>query len=94
MNLNCDLLFMKQIVTSYEHHFKSELTGGDCSGDIEALTERLLIDRPKARSRFNHSLVEKINKLKLKEKDKEKEKLIKSEYEDSYMCDSKAGKAN
>jgi hypothetical protein len=27
-NLNCDLLFMKQVVSSYEHHFKTDLSAG------------------------------------------------------------------
>lgn len=25
-NLNCDLLFMKQVTSSYEHHFKTDLS--------------------------------------------------------------------
>jgi hypothetical protein len=25
MHINCDLLFMKQIISSYEHHFKTIL---------------------------------------------------------------------
>ena len=25
LNLRCDLLFMKQILSSYDHHFKSSL---------------------------------------------------------------------
>lgn len=29
VNLNCDLLFMKQVISSYEHHFKTDLTTGD-----------------------------------------------------------------
>lgn len=73
MNLNCDLLFMKQIVSSYEHHFKQELNNAIIDNrTIEELTNRILIEKPKIKSKFNTSLAEKINKLKMKDKDKEK----------------------
>lgn len=84
---------MKQIISSYEHHFKQELTLSTSQEvpEVEELAERLLFERSKPKSKFNHSLAEKINKLKMKEKDREKEKIIKSEYEDSYIYDSKVG---
>ena len=97
-NLNCDLLFMKQIVSSYEHHYKQELaTPPDANlSPVEELADELLYEPVKqVKSKFNQSLADKINKLKLKDKDREKERIIKSEYEDSYVYDSKAeGKHN
>lgn len=33
-NLNCDLLFMKQVISSYEHHFKTDLSFSE--NDIQA----------------------------------------------------------
>jgi hypothetical protein len=67
VNLNCDLLFMKQIVSSYEHHFKLELvTDEGEEGGIDTLAERLLFEEKKEKGKSNTSLLDKINKLKIK----------------------------
>lgn len=65
---------MKQIISSYEHHFKVDLLANETNNEsVSDLTERLLFDCAKEKVKLNNtSLMDKINKLKSKEKEKEK----------------------
>lgn len=68
---------MKQLISSYEHHFKIDLSSQETHSEIEQLSEALLFEPPK----------HKLNTTTLNEKPK-KRRLI-SEYEDSYTYDKK-----
>jgi len=65
---------MKQIISSYEHHFKVDLMVSETNNDsVSDLIERLLFDCVKEKVKLNNtSLMDKINKLKSKEKEREK----------------------
>lgn len=82
VNLNCDLLFMKQVISSYEHHFKTDLSSGEVDPQAEALAEALLFE-PKRKEKHSAPIP------KPKDKDKEKKKRLISEYEDSYVYEDK-----
>lgn len=46
IHVHCDLLFMKQIISSYEHHFKTALiVEEEKSVNVEELAERLLFEK-------------------------------------------------
>ena len=69
-NLNCDLLFMKQIVSSYEHHFKTSLTLTDNNEEpqLEEKCRSLLFNAVQPKAKVSHNvLFQKISKLKLKD---------------------------
>lgn len=78
-NLNCDLLFIKQVISSYEHHFKTDLSAPHDHPEAERLSDSLLFDarRPKD-SKLNTTASQ------------AKKKRLASEYEDSYACEKKA----
>lgn len=70
LNLPCDLLFMKQVVASYEHHFKTDLSDGPVDEDaVHKLSQRLLVDPHRQQPVSGHSLMDKV-KLKSKSKGK------------------------
>ena len=89
-HLHCDLLFMKQIISSYEYHFKVSILQQETNLDSpEQLVEELLLDRPVEKKVVNSSLVAKLHRLKSKSRDKDKRK-VHTEYEDTELYESKA----
>ena len=85
---------MKQIVSSYEHHFKTSLTLTDNNEEpqLEEKCRSLLFNAVQPKAKVSHNvLFEKISKLKLKEK--EVKKKVHTEYEDSYTYDNVGKKA-
>lgn len=71
---------MKQVISSYEHHFKTDLTTGEIDPQADKLAEMLLFE-PKRK--------EKLSTPAPKPKEKEKKKRLVSEYEDSYVYEDK-----
>lgn len=74
---------MKQIISSYEHHFKTLLTSEEpAEVSFEELAQRLLYEKPVDNLKaINMSLANKIKKLRSKSKDKK----LHSEYEDTEL---------
>lgn len=63
---------MKQVISSYEHHFKTDLSSGDIDPQAEKIAETLLFE-PKRREKLSAPAPKAT-------KEKEKKKRLISEY--------------
>lgn len=72
---------MKQVISSYEHHFKTDLSSGEVDPQAEKIAETLLFE-PKRKEKVSAPVPKPA-------KEKEKKKRLVSEYEDSYVYEDK-----
>lgn len=48
---------MKQVISSYEHHFKTDLTSVEADPQVEKLSELLLFEQKKPKEKLNTTIL-------------------------------------